>query len=366
MQKNIINLDPIFEDFGNFTKPEVILETTTGWTPPNNNDCGPCLEIIKNFINSDEFTIPISNYTKTGNFKTLISEITKQVIYFDSEYVIIDRNKIEESLVNITDTPTIYLNPDEMIDLINQAYLLGFITEEQKNQSLTTNTKFRTFIKTDDYKKLLDYQLTYIPLIKRYIPEIAELQTKGLDTHILSFVNDNFFTLLNNNEIFVFEQVETYLNKKYQTDSFISAEKIELIYAHPLDFLKILDTIELASLLDRVKYYLDYLTDSKVNLLKALPDSTNILTYLSINEIKGIIDKEVDLKQSIIKALTLEEINKVFESFKILFVNQDLKPIIFDAVKDMFLLDELTAKTIIKNAIIFAEENKNLNLLQGI
>jgi hypothetical protein len=369
MQKSIITLDPIYSDFGNFQEPEVLVETGSGWTPDPNlsQECGPCIDIIKSFINSDEFLEPVENYTKTENFEKLIGRITKKLIYFDSEFTQLDKILIEKCFVNPLDNPNLHLSNNDIHKLIKEAYILGYITIEQLNNGILNPSIFKSYIAQENYIKLLQYQLTYEPIITRYIPTVKELQDqRGLDSYVYNYVNTQFYSLLENNELFVHNQVEQYLNKKYSSDTFLSSEKIQLIYKYPTDFLKILDTNELIGLLERTRYYLTFLTDAKVSILTSLSDSANITTYLTINEIKEILDKEVDLKNSIIKALTLEEINKVFESFKILFMNQELAPLVLKVFEDNFLIDEITAKTIIKKAIIFAEENKHLDLLQGL
>ena len=273
--------------------------------------------------------------------------LIKQVIEFDSTYKILDRVIVEEALLHANNPALDYFSELDIYELMNQSYFLGFITEEQKLLIIENYLTFNNYITLDNYKKLLQYQLEYIPVIKRYIPTISDLQINGLDDHTIEVIDTEFQSIVgsNNNINIIHTLVDNFLFIKYSSTTFTSTVKIEYVYQYPNDFLKILSTDELSRLLDRVEYYLDFLTPALINTLKTLPNSTSVhdlLALISINEIKEIMDKEVDLKNGVINALSLKEVQRMF-----------------DEIQLTYELSDSHARIIVYGAIQFAELNKS-------
>ena len=369
----MINFDTNINDFGKFVQDEVLTETLDGWeqviteNPTLSHSCSACLDIIKKYLKSNTFKNDIiniqNNNIKSETFQQMIGDIIREIIHFDAEYVYIDKIKIYNAMNDISIVPSMvstYFNDSDLIEFIKQSFLLGYIDDSQYSSLLNNVHNIFNYIDETKFIKLLQLQLTYVPILKRYIPEIQELQSKGLDEHIKLIQSINYETLLASNSNIIAKEIENYLDIKYDNTDFTSNEKIEYIYSRPLDFLKILTITELKSLINRVRYHLDFLTPSKVETLFSLKDSDDITKYLTINEIKKIIDKEVDMKNSIIKALSKEEIIIFFEQLKFDFLNQDLTPLILNIINSLISLTNLEAQNIIKNAIIYAENNKNI------
>lgn len=277
--------------------------------------------------------------------------LIKQVIEFDSTYIVLDQIRVEEALLNPTDNINNYFNRDEIIELANQAYFLGMLTDSDKLLILDDSNLniLNELLSIDNYKKLLQYQLEYIPVIKRYIPTISELQSNGLDDYTIDLINDEFQAIIgsNSNINIIQNIVNNFLYQKYSSTTFTPTVKIEYIYQYPTDFLKILSNDELISLLDRVRYYLDFLTDELVNTLKTLPNSTTkeqLLNLISVNEIKLIVDKEIDIKNGVINALSFKEVQRMY-----------------DDIQNSYELSDEHAIRIVYQSILFANQNKNVN-----
>lgn len=369
MKNTIITFDPDYTDFGNFATVESVSSSEVVETELSieeigtTTECDVCIDIIKKYITSSEFLQPIKDYMNTSDYQTFVNNIIREILYFDSEYVFLDKTKIGQAIIDPTSNPLTIFSSMEVSELIKQANLLGFIDDLAKDLALNNLSLFPTFISAEDYNKLLQYQLNYLPIIKRYIPTIPELQENGLDPHVVTLVTDKFLEIISpTNEIVVTDIVDTYMDKIYMIHTFTPTQKIEYIYEYPRDFLKILTDTELHNLLERVRYYIDFLTPTLVDTIYSLTDQDNILDHISINEIKEIMDKEVDMKNAIIKAVTLKEITAWMEKLRYEFLSQDLTPIILQIIMDNLTLTELEALAIIKTAIIYAEEHKDTKL----
>lgn len=306
------------------------------------------------------------NVQEVNDTLTLI----KEVIQYDSSYVILDRTKVEAALLDPTTEAINYFTIPEIEKLLDQANYLGFISNADAELIIARNdySAFNTYITLDNYKLLLGYQLAYDPVVKRYTPEISELRAKGLDSYGINLIKDNLITILQdtNNIGLIHNEVDSYLDNKYKSANFISNTQIDYIYKFPHEFLRILNDVELSGLLDRTKSYLDFLTPEKVTQLKLLPKSTSteiLFNILSANEIKQIIDKEVDLKFSVINALGYNELMVLFNSIRDSFVRDDLKNLVIQSMEESSILTFAQAQNIIHNALAFAEANIDRNIL---
>jgi hypothetical protein len=360
---SIINFDPVYSDFGKFANVEVIAESPNSLPPVSEED--DYISYITKLLNSDEFIIPFKKYLSTDEFTNLISILIKRIIQLDSNFIFIDKVKIIDAINNpvLLDINTKF-NKNELTQLIKQSYYLGYINTTERDLCLLDTTQLSNCITLEEYIKLLNNQLTYETVVERYIPEIAELQTRGLDPHIVEVTTSNFLSILQNNqnELEVIKIVEDFLLEKFKISTFLTTVKIESIYKYPTDFLKILSNNDLTDLLARVSPYLEFLTTSKINELNALLDDANILDYLTLSEIKSIMDKEVDLKYQIVTAITENDVEAMFNEFRTAFLTMDLNPIIENLINNKTKLTLTQGKTILLNAIGFANKNKQLTL----
>lgn len=306
------------------------------------------------------------NIQEVNDTLTLI----KEVIQYDSGYILIDKVKVENALTNPTDPAIQYFSIQELDHLLDQAVYLGFISNTDAGLLVARDdyNVFNTYISLDNYKLLLSYQLSYNPVIKRYTPEIVELRAKGLDTYSINLIKNNLLGIIqdSNNIGIIHNEIDSYLNDKYKSANFISNTQIDYIYKFPHEFLRILSNIELLDLLDRTKAYLDFLTPVLITNLITLPTSTtsaNLFNLISANEIKLIVDKEVDLKFSVINALGFDELNKLFVSIRDSFITNDMKTLIHDELNLSSILTFGEAQSIIQSALDFANSNTDKNIL---
>ncbi len=296
--------------------------------------------------------------------------LIKEVIQYDSSYIIIDKTKIEAAILAPTTEAINFFTIQELNHLLNQSVYLGFISNLDAGLLVARDdyNLFNTYISLDNYKRLLSYQLSYDPVIKRYTPEISELQDKGLDTYTIDLIKSNFISIIeNSNNIGIIKnEVDIYLDNKYRSESFTPNTKIDYIYKFPTDLLRILTNQELVDILNRTKGYLDFLTPSLISTLIILPTSTtstDLTNLISVNEIKAIVDKEIDLKNSVVNALGYNELQSLFNSIKENFISTDLSGIILDTININSILTLTQAQTIIKDALLFAEANTGTDVL---
>ena len=247
---------------------------------------------------------PITFYNENS-----LNLIVDERIGFDREYIILDKTKVQAGIADPDQLLSIF-NTYELEQFILQALHADYITELEYNTLIADNTQLYSIMLMNNIHTLLYNQITYITKI----PSITDLENNGLLDSIIRVIQQNPALLID--QPLVGQYTDEHLITILEESHFISFNNAELILSNPNDILNILgqDTIVL---FERVKPYLSYLTDAKILLTQEAIDSQQELNGIfSANEIKIIIDKELELKYYVLKALTPDAIQTMFDSFK--------------------------------------------------
>ena len=264
----------------------------------------------------------------TFNNQNDLNLIIDKRIQYDREYIILDHDKVKQGITD-PDTLLTIFNDYEINVLIKQAFEMNYISNADYQILLNDHSQFYTLIKMNDIHELLFKQLSY----KTRVPCISDLEANGLLDAIIKVIQLHPELLVEEN--IVEKYTNNFLKEKLKTNVFVSFEKIELILANQYDTLRILDKKEAIDLLQRVKPYLSFVTDDSISKVKKLIDNNNpdIASVYLPNEIKMIIDKEIELKNALLKGLTQDTLKTLFDKFKKDLINVDLNTIIDDKIQ---------------------------------
>lgn len=223
--------------------------------------------------------------------------------------------------------------------ILSQARELEFITEEEF-LSLKNEPNMFWFNFPEQYLKVLQFQIN-LPSV---IPTLEELKASGIEQLILDTVRENPDDLIK--EITIQFYTEKYINEILLRSEFIGYDKAQLIYKDPTYLMNILDKQTLSLFLFRIKPYLTFITDEKISqIMSWLPSQYSRITEVfTTSQIRLMIDKELDIKNLILKTLTLEEVQKTFnelsEKFKAefidLFTNEKMIELIKLTLKELY------------------------------
>ena len=262
--------------------------------------------------------------------------IRKEVASF-LEFRRISKTKIKEAKNLITQGQNPYNNftGDENLILLNQALALEYINQEAYVILLENPVNlYNRFPKA--YKELLDFQ----EALPTNIPTIEELRLAGAVTFILDTVRENPESVID--EDLIEEYTNKYIDTVLLTSEFIGYTKATQIYANPNQTLLILTKTEFRNWARRVGLYLKFVTEEKIQAIEDLIPSQflTIVDYFTPEQLRLMIDKEIDIKNMILKAITIKdlqvEFNKLAEEFKIafeiLFTNEKLMEMIHNAL----------------------------------
>jgi len=264
-------------------------------------------------------------------------ELSKHIdsrIQNDREFIIINKDIILEAINNPTEILNI-LDDIEINIIFEQAFDNYYIDQIGWDRLIEDKTLLFDYIEMDNIHKLLQNQYTYITKI----PNIKDLESNGLFDSILTVIETNYDSIINA-EI-VHEYTDKHLEWRLKNHFYISFEKIEMVLSQPYDFLKILDDDEAIIFLTRLRTYLVFVNDERIQLVKDLINtpSYHIEEVFSSDEIKTMIDKEVELKYLLLKYLTPSKLEEIFTGFKKEFLNVNLDGYLKDAFNK--LRDEL-------------------------
>ena len=264
----------------------------------------------------------------TFNNQNDLNLIIDKRIQYDREYIILDHDKVKQGITD-PDTLLTIFNDYEINVLIKQAFEMNYISNADYQILLNDHSQFYTLIEMNDIHELLFKQLSY----KTRVPCISDLEANGLLDSIIKVIKLHPELLVEEN--IVEKYTDNFLKEKLKTNVFVSFEKIELILANQYDTLRILDKKEAIDLLQRVKPYLSFVTDDSISKVKKLIDNNNpdIASVYLPNEIKMIIDKEIELKNALLKGLTQDTLKTLFDKFKKDLINVDLNTIIDDKIQ---------------------------------
>ena len=253
------------------------------------------------------------------------------------EFRRISKSKIKEAknLITQGQNPYTVFTGDENLILLNQALNLEHINNETYISLLQNPTNLYNEYPTI-YRDLLDFQ----ELLPSNIPTIEELRLAGAIEFILNTVRENPESVID--EDLIKEYTDNYIDNVLLTSEFIGYTKATKVYANPQQTLLILTKTEFRNWARRVGLYLKFVTEEKIQKIEALIPSQylTIVDYFTPEQLRLMIDKEIDIKNLILKALTIKdlqvEFNKLAEQFKevfeILFTNEKLMELIYNAL----------------------------------
>ena len=253
------------------------------------------------------------------------------------EFRRISKSKIKEAknLITQGQNPYTVFTGDENLILLNQALNLEHINNETHISLLQNPTNLYNEYPTI-YRDLLDFQ----ELLPSNIPTIEELRLAGAIEFILNTVRENPESVID--EELIKEYTNNYIDNVLLTSEFIGYTKATQVYANPQQTLLILTKTEFRNWARRVGLYLKFVTEEKIQKIETLIPSQylTIVDYFTPEQLRLMIDKEIDIKNLILKAITIKdlqvEFNKLAEQFKIafeiLFTNEKLMEMIYNAL----------------------------------
>lgn len=223
--------------------------------------------------------------------------------------------------------------------LLDQAREMEALTEDQY-LSIVKEPNMFWFTYPEQYLKILQFQLN-LPSV---IPTMEELQAAGIVEFIIKTVKENPEGLIKETTIQYY--TEKYINELLLRSEFIGYDKAQAIYKDPAFLMNILDKITLQKFFYRLKPYLTFITDDKITQINDwLPSSyKNITDLFSVSQIRLMVDKELDIKNTILKTLTLDEVTRTFnalaEGFKLdftsAFTNEKLMELIQLTINSLY------------------------------
>lgn len=302
----------------NFKKKNpVVLAAIVTNTTPTPVDPTPYTGDFQELINSDAFRNKILAIIQSlGDSLTSLEvdgnpldNIIKDELVSLLNYRKISKLKVQNALDLITkgQLPQSGFSADENLILLQQAKDLEYITPNDYNQLLISpSALYDSFPQV--YSRLLNFQLD----LPNSIPTLEELQIAGIVNFILTTVRANPEAVID--EDLVKYYTEHYIDTVLLTSEFIGYNKAGKILADPEYVLAILEKAEFLNLFNRVMSYLPFITNDKIDkALTLLPsEQTKITDIFTKEQIRLVIDKELDIKNIILKSLSLDEVTKLF------------------------------------------------------
>jgi len=263
-----------------------------------------------------------------------MDSIVDERIKYDREYIVLDRAKILKCIDNHNLILTI-LTDYEFKELLKQIRELDLINDEVYDHLLNDHSEFFNLVNAESISKVLQKQYNYITKI----PNILDLENNGLLDSIIKTIQKNPELVIH--QPLVVDYTNQYLTEILKINHFISFEKAELVLSNLKDTIIILKS-DIIELLHRISPYLSFITDDKILAVQLQLDNSEntILNIFTVNELKMIIDKEIELKYYVLKALTPETINKLFNDYRDQLINTKLDDIVnskFQTLKDAML-----------------------------
>lgn len=253
----------------------------------------------------------------------------------------ISRTKIQMAiqLISQGQDPFTVFSQEENILLLSQARQLEKITETEY-YDLSTSPVNLWFNYRELYMEMLQFQLS----LPETVPTIDELKLAGIVEFIIKTVKENPEAVIDVNLIQKF--TKEYIDTVLLSSEFIGYDNAQKIYKDPSQILRILTKTQMNYFLYRVKPYLQFITDDKIKqIFEWLPSQYgNINTLFTDTQIRLMVDKELDIKNLIMKTLTLEGVQQTFNDLAIkfkkdfteAFTNEKLMELIQLTIEKMF------------------------------
>lgn len=298
--------------FTNFSQPKSI-----GVAVVQQPATDPTLEVI-----NDAIIKKIASLNKNQDEVDLINDnnpldnIIRNEVVSLFNYRKLSRADIERALalhVQGQDASHDMAMPEHII-LLEQARELEFI-DDMEYDSLKNEPNMFWYKYPEKYLKILNFQLN----LPSTLPTLEELKAAGIENLILQTVRANPDSLIKENVIRFY--TAKHINDLLLRSEFIGYDKAQQIYKDPIQLLNILDKITLERFLIRLKPYLNFITEEKINTLREwLPSQyLNIDKIFTLSQIRLMVDKELDIKNFVLKTLTAEEVTKLFDSLVVTF-----------------------------------------------
>ena len=228
----------------------------------------------------------------------------------------IARTKIRMAiqLISQGQDPFTVFSQEENILLLTQTRQLEKISETEYF-ALSSSPVNLWFNHRELYMDMLQFQLS----LPETVPTIDELKLAGIVDFIIKTVKDNPEAVIDVNLIQKF--TKEYIDTVLLSSEFIGYDNAQKIYKDPAQILRILNKTQMNYFLYRVKPYLQFITDDKIKtIFEWLPSQYgNINTLFSDTQIRLMVDKELDIKNLIMKTLTLEGVQQTFNDLAIKF-----------------------------------------------
>lgn len=275
-------------------------------------------------LNSSEFHTKILNIIRSlgeseysvENDGNPLDNIIKDEVIQLLNYRKISKYKIQDAIDRISRglDPYTEFNVDENLVMLMQAKELEFILTQDYNLLLTNPVQlYHSFPQA--YMDVLNFQLN----LPNNIPTIEELKIAGIIPFIIDTVKANPEAVIDENLVKYY--TEHYIDTVLLSSEFIGYSKASKILADPDYILSILEKSEFINLFNRVSSYLPFITQEKIdNVLKLLPSQARKITNIFTTEqIRLVIDKELDIKNIIMKSMSVGEVTNLFNKLTATF-----------------------------------------------
>jgi len=333
MKRQVISFEPEVKDFSPFG---LDVPNTADYTDETEN----IRQIVNDFLNSSDLLNIFKDYLNTPDFEKDFDEIIDQRIEFDRKYIQLDDEKVQ----TVLERPSLALdtfNEYEIKVLINQAKFFELIDDETYQALLDDYTKFTHLVQPDQIIFLMNKQVSFVSRI----PNMSDLEDNGLLDSIIKVIQQNPNLLID--ESLVQRITEETVNRVLQDAQFTLFTQAQNILHNPADIKLILNDNELERLLRLVQPYLSFMTNSKIESALQLDENESILSIFDENEIRHIIDKELDLKYQLMKTLTPAEIEARFNELKEQFLNTDFSELVQVYITNILRSEELTDERVL-------------------
>ena len=268
---------------------------------------------------------PITFYNQNS-----INLIIDDRLKYDREYIILNQEHVKSGIDDPANLLNIFTDYEFQI-FFKQSLEMNYIDNLKYDNLLLDKTKIYDYILMNEIQQLLLKNYLY----RMQVPDIIDLERNGLLDSIIKVIHNNPELIIDNKTVTTY--TDNYLWELMQIHRFISFQKAELILDSPKDMIHILTYNEMLDILHRLKPYIDFLGDDDIASVQLLLDngSNSITQVFSVNEIKILIDKEIELKYLILRALTPDKIQEMFEKFKTDLINIQIDQMVIDKFSEL-------------------------------
>ena len=240
---------------------------------------------------------------------------------------------VRDALQDIADgqEPSLRFSPDESSTLLEQARELELITEDQKTD-LMNNVSGLYSLVPENYKNLLNIQLK----LPTTIPTEEELQLAGIQAIILETVRSNPESIVD--EALIQQYTKSHIEHILMQSEFIGWAQTSKIIRNPYNIFDIINQETVISLLNRVRGYLSFVTEEKIEKIASwFPGEYDIESLFTEDQIRMVMDKELDIKNLVLKALSFEEVNNLFNTLSADFKTEFTEAFTEEKMKGLIL-----------------------------